>query len=69
MFNTEEDYLDDIATLNSRIIALKAENEYLKREVKRLAEESKTAGAAPEDGQRLRGRDDAGGDVRPGPVG
>lgn len=50
MFDTEEDYLDDIATLNSRIIALKAENEYLKREVKRLAEEIKTAGTAPEDG-------------------
>ena len=30
MFNNEEDYLDDIATLNNRIRALQAENALLK---------------------------------------
>ncbi len=36
MFNTEQDYLDDIAELNRRIEYYKTENEFLKREVKRL---------------------------------
>ena len=39
MFNSEEDYLEDIAILNNRIEALKAENEYLKREVRQLMSE------------------------------
>jgi cell division protein FtsB len=60
MFNSEEDYLDDIATLNARIRALKAENEYLKKEVRKLAgrtEEQQNRTAVPENGERVCGRD------------
>ena len=61
MFNSEEDYLDDIATLNNRIRALQAENELLKKEVRKLAgrttEEQQNGEIVPEDGERVRGRD------------
>ena len=59
MFNSEEDYLDDIATLNNRIRALQAENELLKKEVRKLAgkEQKQNTTVVPENGERIRGRD------------
>ena len=50
MYNSEQDYLDDIAALNRRIEYLKTENEFLKREVKRLgARKRKAAPKQPDD--------------------
>ena len=49
MFNCEEDYLEDIATLNNQIAALKAENEYLRREAEELITELKALKKSIED--------------------
>ncbi len=55
MFNTEQDYLDDIAALTRRIEYLKTENAFLKREVKRLGDQCKQNDL--KDRQRIRDGD------------